>query len=512
MAANDNLSDPGDPVDMSYRHWFSNGMSVRDSAAKAGVGASTLQDRITKIRSRNPDLDDLREFTKQLKVTKKTLPDLQRYSSWKDRLDDRGISTEDLEKCVPILTSLGDNPVEKVNNGQRLAELEAGTGKSYEELVNEVESLSSQVPNLKTTISNLQRDENNLRLSLANLEELTTIQGSLKRNRISVSKLDGFIKTHNTLNQLGFGADEGRAVAAELVKINPDPKVAIGIYKEKLAQYGKLVEDIKPLEGKKKDLDTDISNRNGTIENLKLEQNRIEEASKTTKQLYDQDLKKHNDLIDKNSKMEEEIKLGLSLCVLLLNPRSITTPQLQDIIKRLQGVFASREGGYTFSADSDLQAAINSFYRSLASVPGVELVPKSEFDKIKGERDAARKELGEEKDSQFAGQKDSGDKALRLEREIKAIEKSIVELDNFLFAGRELLSLSIGYDCSILGNIPFKVRMPQLVAGLVDNGFYEFECNPEIFRRRPDKRHQPHKVRLRFIDLYGHTVKSNLGL
>src|ERR1700674_3591755 len=94
-------ADSGDQVDAAYQHWFYDGFSVRDAAAEAGIGASTLQDRIKKMRSKNPDLDELRGFTKEMKATGKTFPDLKRYGSWKDTIDERHIDTSDLEKCLP---------------------------------------------------------------------------------------------------------------------------------------------------------------------------------------------------------------------------------------------------------------------------------------------------------------------------------------------------------------------------------------------------------------------------
>ena len=106
-------------TDEAYRQWLYVGLSVRDAARIAGIGPSTLQDKIRKERSKNPDLDELRELQNTLRSNNSSVAAALRCTRWKDRIDDQNISTRDLEKVVPIIEKLGDNPLEKIRDGEK---------------------------------------------------------------------------------------------------------------------------------------------------------------------------------------------------------------------------------------------------------------------------------------------------------------------------------------------------------------------------------------------------------
>ncbi len=322
---------------------------------------------------------------------------------------------------------------------------------------------------------------------------------------------------HNSLNRLGFTEKTANLIAEGLAKINPDLQVAIGIYSSELSRRKKLLDEIRDLESRRDtilipqvaELERKFKELPGEIETLKndLEEARrdFEKGSEKLNKEIDSLTTKRDTLERETGEMANQIALASSLMLLLSNPRSITNAELDDLIKRLNQAKSARERGFGSNVEREFQAAATRFVECLLAVPGLQIVSRSQFDRLdKESKSWNRIEMGDKsKIRELEGN------ILGMEAQIKAIKEAIADVGGYLFGKSTLIPASIGYTCDFTqADVTLQRDHSLVVQELVEKGYYEEECGVCKWGKHGGN---PHMIRLTFASLLDYATKFNLG-
>ncbi|MFH0748643.1 MAG: hypothetical protein V1915_01810 [Candidatus Bathyarchaeota archaeon] len=317
--------------------WFA-GRTYQEIWRDTGVSTGTVSSIIQEYRRAVPDSADLRKLQKNLIQLNARIPDALRATIFLDQLNALNISVDQIRACVDLFTSYGEKSGDILEAGLRLKGLEASQGKTYETILEEATDKSLSLDALTTRVSNLEKKEHTLLDSLRNLDALKTLQDTLSRHHISTSQLNGFIQQHLTFAQLGFTTQTATTLASALNKVNIDPLIAAATLPSLLSQHQNLEAAIGQLLRDKRALQDDIESYNSQIQTLQKQVESLKDAIQAYKDLegraldsYNLNISKFQNTYDsKRVKLDTEIKNREATLEQLKKAEETSTQSLRD--------------------------------------------------------------------------------------------------------------------------------------------------------------------------------------
>jgi len=231
--------------DQALRLWL-NGESYRRICAETGMSLGALSAYINELRKESPDLDQLRELSAILNKNNLSIFDAVRGSKLLEKLNQLGVSLEDLDSYVKLAQRIshekGVGAEGFVESAMKLIDLEGLTGKTYEELVEDLEERKRQVEELEARAKGVQLEIQKLTERKAQLEgeiseaerKLSQISQELNRavsaqerlRKLGVERVASLAEFIGDCEALGFNAQEVQNLAAwrkSLAEMGIDP-------------------------------------------------------------------------------------------------------------------------------------------------------------------------------------------------------------------------------------------------------------------------------------------------
>lgn len=176
------------------------GISYRATAEKYNVSLATLHRIVKDARKKAPDFDKLRQISTNLKKLDIIPFDVMRALPVIAKLEELNVGIEELPSFVKITTQLtkgnSAEAVELVRAMRELVKLEDQTGKSYEELANDLKNKKDKVHGIVQKMKNLQNDKQRLDSELEQerhkLHQIISIKKSLKK--LDLDKLASLVE------------------------------------------------------------------------------------------------------------------------------------------------------------------------------------------------------------------------------------------------------------------------------------------------------------------------------
>ncbi|MEM1582850.1 MAG: hypothetical protein QXK89_10165 [Candidatus Bathyarchaeia archaeon] len=191
--------------DQAFRLWLK-GESYRRICAETGMSLGALSTYINELKKVSPDLDQLRELSAILKKNNLSIFDAVRGSKLLEKLNQLGVSLEDLDNYVGLVQRIshekGVGAEGFVESAMKLMDLERRAGKTYEELVKDLEEKRRQVEELEVKAKGVQVEIQGLVERKAQLEGEIS-EAERKLSQIS-QELNRAVSTQERLQKLGM--------------------------------------------------------------------------------------------------------------------------------------------------------------------------------------------------------------------------------------------------------------------------------------------------------------------
>jgi hypothetical protein len=196
---------PRSTKERAARLWLQ-GESYRRICSETKMSLGALSDHINELRKKTPDLDQLRELNMVLRRDESTVFDALRGGRLLEEVGQLGVSLDELEGFVKLSARISsERGVEAerfVGSSMRLMDWEAKTGKSYEEVVKDLEERTKQVEVLDAKAKDVQAQIQGLMERKAQLEsEIRDAEGNLN---LTLQKLNQAINTQERLKKLSL--------------------------------------------------------------------------------------------------------------------------------------------------------------------------------------------------------------------------------------------------------------------------------------------------------------------
>ncbi len=235
------------------------GVAYKQIARELGISKATVNRIMETNREKIKDIDELRKLSTDLNKLELSLFDAARGAGLLERLNDCGISADEVEKCIPLIEQLLSDQQMKEDvmaYSMKLLKLEEATGKDYHEVIADFEEKKRRLAELNEAIRE-SRDavkklalkkaaaDKNLGEVLAKIRKATdSYKGLGEIGADELDKLVGFVMRFESK-----GIDEQDLVKIaeareELEKIGIDPDLLCELVREK----GEFESEIKKLE------------------------------------------------------------------------------------------------------------------------------------------------------------------------------------------------------------------------------------------------------------------------
>jgi len=212
------------------------GENYREIQAETGVSLGAIAAIIDEERKRVPDVDGLRGLNVALQGHHVTIPDALRGATIIQKVNDLDIDQKRALSCLKALSRY-ERPDLVLDAAQELMELEASSGRPYQQILADVVAKEQRRRRLVANIGNLERKEGVALASLHEVDGLRAIAAKMKAHRITADRLDGIIENGVKLERLGFTLAAAESLATELARIGMDPSKASAVLAAMLAKY-----------------------------------------------------------------------------------------------------------------------------------------------------------------------------------------------------------------------------------------------------------------------------------
>ena len=205
--------------------WLQN-MNYRQIAQQTKASLGTISAEIEKARKAEPDLDSLRELNATLKKSGVALADAIRACPILLRLDELGVGVNQLSQYVELSRKLagehGVDPAELVESAIKLSRIEAETGKSWKDVLNEFEEKAVQLKGLDNKVQALRNELQDAQKQ----REILQLCEQLKATGVDPWRLKEFINRRGPLEKqlrtLEEEINQGKARLSILAKMEKD--------------------------------------------------------------------------------------------------------------------------------------------------------------------------------------------------------------------------------------------------------------------------------------------------
>ena len=268
-----------------FQLWIG-GYTYRAISEKLNIGLGSISRIIDEERRKNPDVDVLRGLRLQLQKKGSSLPDALRGATCLERLNQLGISLNEIEEYKTVVERVLESreiaPENFLNAAIKLMRLEAKTKKTYTSIVKEfsekqremkdvmkkINSLNAKVDDLNHILQKLKRHHTKAKgdyeSTLKLLNELIKDQKRLER--LGLNKIGRLAKFVESYESLGYDVEEVGELAdlknvLQEIQVTPvNLKHFIKQKKEMKNQITKLREQLKLLEPQVKILERQMQN------------------------------------------------------------------------------------------------------------------------------------------------------------------------------------------------------------------------------------------------------------
>ena len=237
------------------------GNAYRDISRKTDVSVGAIASIIDDVRRRVPDIEELRALRQSLKRTDTTVADAQRGARFLEKLDNLNIHIDRLPGCINLLDQYGQKAGEILELGQRLRDLEASYGKTYNEVVADAAEKTNQLQEMTIRIGDLRREEETIKKSLQDISQLRALSEKMGHHNLTLHRLDSFIEQNIKLEELGFSPKAAELLASELANQGLDPQKAASTLASLLSQHQELAMTVAQLEQEKTRVQADIESK-----------------------------------------------------------------------------------------------------------------------------------------------------------------------------------------------------------------------------------------------------------
>jgi hypothetical protein len=242
---------PPDVEEAVLRYWLG-GDNYREISNKTLVSIGKVSGIINRKRTAAPDLDELRKFLLSIKAQKSSYIDMLRGEKFLERLDQLGVSLGQVDACVKLLNQYGKEAGHILALLDRLKRLEASSGRTYEQIVDDFFDKAKRLEESEKRIRELKAREEDIRTYLPELERLRELSLKMQNNQVTILNLDGFIDHSRKLSQLGFMPSTAELFAAELSKVGLEPNKAAAILADAIREHQGLKKALRIFGGEKR--------------------------------------------------------------------------------------------------------------------------------------------------------------------------------------------------------------------------------------------------------------------
>jgi len=248
------------------------GNSYVDIHHKAGPSKGTSSSIISQLREEVPEIDELRNLNIALKNANAKLADALKGAQFLGKLTQLDIQISRIPACISLLNQYGKKAGDVLESAQRLQELEASQGKTYEQIIANAAEKVKQLEDAETSLERLRRQEATIKSSLPELEQLKALKEKISSFGLKPEHLDSYINYNKRLQKLGFTLQTAELLASELENLALNPQNAATTLSKLLSQYGSLETAVAGLQKEKVNLQNDIDAKKpehkGLIERL----------------------------------------------------------------------------------------------------------------------------------------------------------------------------------------------------------------------------------------------------
>lgn len=245
--------------DRAFRLWLQ-GESYRKTCAETGMSVGALSAHINELRKGAPNLDQLRELNVMLSKGSSSVFDAMRGGRLLDEVSRLGVSLDELEGFIKLpgrISSEKGLEAEKfVDSSIRLMDLEAKTGKNYEQVLKDFEERTKRAEDLVARARSVQEENRKLGETKAQLEDeiheavkkLSSTRKELNKaigtqeqlKKIGLEKVADLARFINEFESLGFSAEEVQELARLKKELDAE-----GIHLGTLRQHFKSTRELK---------------------------------------------------------------------------------------------------------------------------------------------------------------------------------------------------------------------------------------------------------------------------
>jgi len=331
---------PPDVEEAIIRYWLE-GYNYRQIGNKTMVSIGKISGIINKKRVTTPDIGELREFYLSIRAQKSSYIDTLRGAKFLERLDKLDVSLGQVDSCIRLLNQYGKEAGHILALTDRLKKLEASSGRTYGQIVDDFLDKSKQLEEIERRIGELKAKEEGIRSSLYELDRLRELSLKMENNKITISDLDKFIEHSRKLSQLQFTPYTAELFAIELSRIGLQPSKAATLLTNSIQEYQGLEDALRSLRSEKQDVEQEIKDKQLELNSLNRQITNAAEQHKTYMDLIEEkkSIIRVLDLtyVNKNKQLESnyaEKKIVLEFEVMSLdNKKTMLAKEIEGLKK-----------------------------------------------------------------------------------------------------------------------------------------------------------------------------------
>jgi hypothetical protein len=165
---------PSATKDVALRLWLQ-GHTYREVSAKTGISLGALHGLIAELRRSAPDMDKIRELCVILNRSGSNVYDAIRGGQLIERLNRLGVCLDELDNYIKLAEMLSrekrEETEEFIKSSIKLIKLQLQTGKTYAEIIRDIEEKTKQIVSLEAKIKDATRRIHELTAMKAQIEK-----------------------------------------------------------------------------------------------------------------------------------------------------------------------------------------------------------------------------------------------------------------------------------------------------------------------------------------------------
>lgn len=237
------------------------GYTYRAIEIKIGVSISSISEFISEVLKREPELSEFRDLKVALEKADASLLECLRGAKFLERLNPFNVSLDRLNPIFKLCEAV-ENPVEAAEAGLEMMALTKQTGKTYQEILDEVEAKQVDLKQAEGKLEERKKDLKGTNERLEDVRSLERLQDTLRSLNLSPEKLQKFVEDAKQIERNGFTPQISVILSGEFRKLGLDPAKAAEKEANLIVQHGSMENSIASL-SKEKDETEKSSMRRG---------------------------------------------------------------------------------------------------------------------------------------------------------------------------------------------------------------------------------------------------------